>query len=79
MDGALLFLVYPLDVLKSRAMENSILNLTQSRLLGPKGIKRYLGDSYFSQDYDRWFPPEQQAADFSNSIAYRDALLQPRM
>jgi len=40
MDGALLFLVYPLDVLKSRAMENSILNLTQSRLLGPKGIKR---------------------------------------
>jgi GH15 family glucan-1,4-alpha-glucosidase len=77
MDGALLFLIYPVDVLKSRDMENSILNLTEARLSGPMGIKRYLGDSYFCQDYDRWFPPEQQAADFSNSIAYRDALLEP--
>jgi phosphorylase kinase alpha/beta subunit len=77
MDGALLFLIYPVDVLKSRDMENSILNLTEARLRGPMGIKRYLGDSYFCQDYDRWFPPEQQAADFSNSIAYRDALLEP--
>jgi GH15 family glucan-1,4-alpha-glucosidase len=77
MDGALLFLIYPVDVLKSRDMENSILNLTEARLSGPMGIKRYLGDSYFCQDYDRWFPPEQQAADFSNSIAYRDALLAP--
>ena len=77
MDGALLFLIYPVDVLKSRGMENSILNLTEARLRGPMGIKRYLGDSYFCQDYDRWFPPEQQAADFSNSIAYRDALLAP--
>ena len=77
MDGALLFLIYPVDVLKSRDMENSILNLTEARLRGPIGIKRYLGDSYFCQDYDRWFPPEQQAADFSNSIAYRDALLEP--
>lgn len=77
MDGALLFLIYPVDVLKSRDMENSILNLTEARLRGPMGIKRYLGDSYFCQDYDRWFPPEQQAADFSNSIAYRDALLAP--
>ena len=77
MDGALLFLIYPVDVLKSRDIENSILNLVEARLRGPKGIKRYLGDSYFCQDYDRWFPPEQQAADFSNSIAYRDALLAP--
>jgi phosphorylase kinase alpha/beta subunit len=77
MDGALLFLIYPVGVLKSRDMENSLLNLIEARLRGPKGIKRYLGDSYFCQDYDRWFPPEQQAADFSNSIAYRDALLEP--
>jgi GH15 family glucan-1,4-alpha-glucosidase len=77
MDGALLFLIYPVGVLKSRDIENSILNLVEARLRGPKGIKRYLGDSYFCQDYDRWFPPEQQAADFSNSIAYRDSLLEP--
>ena len=37
----------------------------------------FLTITTFTSHYDRWFPPEQQAADFSNSIAYRDALLEP--
>jgi GH15 family glucan-1,4-alpha-glucosidase len=77
MDGAVLFSIYPVDAVKERQMQDSILHLLEARLQGPMGIRRYLGDSYFCQDYDKWFPPEEQAADFSNSIAYRDALLQP--
>jgi hypothetical protein len=76
-DGATLFLVHPVDVVQSRTLEDSIMHLIEARLRGPKGIKRYLGDSYFCQDYDRWFPPEEQAADFSNAIEFRDALLEP--
>ena len=76
-DGAVLFLVHPLGIVNSRSLEDSIMHLVQARLQGPKGIKRYLGDSYFCQDYDKWFPPEEQAADFSNAIQFRDALLQP--
>jgi GH15 family glucan-1,4-alpha-glucosidase len=76
-DGAVLFLVHPLGVVNSRSIEDSIMHLVQARLQGPKGIKRYLGDSYFCQDYDKWFPPEEQAADFSNAFQFRDALLQP--
>jgi GH15 family glucan-1,4-alpha-glucosidase len=76
-DGAVLFSIYPVGAVKDRQLQDSILHLAEARLQGPMGIKRYLGDSYFCQDYDKWFPPEEQAADFSNSIAYRDALLQP--
>ena len=77
MDGAVLSLIYPLGVLKERQAQDSIVNLARARLQGAAGIRRYLGDSYFCQDYDKWFPPEEQAADFSNAIEYRDALLAP--
>ena len=76
-DGAVLFSIYPVEAVKDAPTQNSILHLLEARLQGPMGIKRYLGDSYFSQDYDKWFPPEEQAADFSNNMVYRDALLQP--
>jgi GH15 family glucan-1,4-alpha-glucosidase len=76
-DSALLFLIYPLSVVRSRAMEDAILNLVQARLKDEIGIKRYAGDSYFCQDYDEWFPPEQMSSDFSERLDYRDAFLQP--
>jgi len=76
-DAATLFLVHPVEIVESRTLEDSVIHLIEARLLGPRGIRRYLGDSYFCQDYDKWFPPEQQAADFSNAIDFRDALLQP--
>lgn len=76
-DSALLFLIYPLSVLRSRATEDAILNLVQARLKGDFGIKRYAGDSYFCQDYDEWFSPSQMTSDFSERLDYRDAFLQP--
>jgi GH15 family glucan-1,4-alpha-glucosidase len=76
-DSALLFLIHPLDVVRTRAMEDAILNLVQARLRGEIGIKRYAGDSYFCQDYDEWFAPEQMSADFSERLDFRDAHLEP--
>lgn len=76
-DSALLFLIYPLGVVRSRAMEDAVLNLVQARLKDEIGIKHYAGDSYFCQDYDEWFPPDLMSSDFSERLDYRDAFLQP--
>ena len=51
--------------------------MVQARLKGEIGIKRYAGDSYFCQDYDEWFSPDQQSSDFTDRLDYRDAFLQP--
>jgi GH15 family glucan-1,4-alpha-glucosidase len=75
-DSALLFLIHPLGVVQSREMEDAILNLVQARLKGTVGIKRYAGDSYFCQDYDEWFPPEQMSTAFNETLEFRDAHLQ---
>ncbi len=76
-DAALLFLIYPLDMVRAREMEDAILNMVQARLKGEAGIKRYAGDSYFCQDYDEWFAPGQMSSDFSERLDFRDAHLQP--
>ena len=76
-DSALLFLMYPLNLLKSPQMQDAILHLIEARLEGPIGIKRYLNDSYFCQDYDKWFPTRVMSSDFSDRLEYRDAFLQP--
>jgi GH15 family glucan-1,4-alpha-glucosidase len=76
-DSALLFLIHPLEMVRSREMEDAILNLVQARLKGHAGIKRYAGDSYFCQDYDEWFAPGQMSTDFSERLDFRDAHLQP--
>ncbi|HXR32064.1 MAG TPA: glycoside hydrolase family 15 protein [Verrucomicrobiae bacterium] len=76
-DSALLSLIYPLRVVRELAAQDAILSLVQARLKGEIGIKRYAGDSYFCQDYDQWFAPGQMSSNFSERMAYRDALLQP--
>lgn len=76
-DSALLFLIYPLGVINTRATEDAILNLVQARLKGEAGIRRYVGDSYFCQDYDEWFSPNERSSDFSERLDFRDAHLQP--
>ena len=82
-DAATLFLIYPLrlispsGVIRDRGLQGWILSLVRARLLGANGIKRYIGDSYYCQDYDKWLSPEQRAGDFSNRIELRDELLQP--
>ena len=50
-DAALLFLIYPLEVVSKR-QETMIIELILSRLKGEYGIKRYIGDSYFCADYE---------------------------
>jgi hypothetical protein len=76
-DCALLSLIHPLGVVQTREMEDAILNLVQARLKGAVGIKRYAGDSYFCQDYDRWFPPGQMSNACSEILEFRDAHLRP--
>ena len=76
-DSALLLLLHPLNVISDLQTQNAILNLVQARLKGELGIKRYAGDSYFCQDYDQWFTPDEMSSDFSERLQFRDAHLQP--
>ncbi len=78
-DSALLFLIYPLEVLRwSQAGENqveSILENIRTQLEGEHGIRRYEGDSYWCADYETLFPPEVRTGDFSENMQQRDAHL----
>lgn len=78
-DGALLFLIYPLDVICDRRMEDEILGDVRRELRGPNGIRRYLGDSYWCADYRDLLSADQRTADFSDSLGVRDQLLKPGM
>jgi len=74
-DSALLFLIYPLQVLDS-AMGDQILSDVIGFLKGQYGIKRYLGDSFWAADYKQKLSPEQRTVDFSDNIFSRNNLLQ---
>jgi len=76
-DAALLFLIYPLGVVSDARMKRLLVSLLRARLMGEVGIRRYLGDSYFCQDYDQWYRPEERSADFAQRLAVRDEFLQP--
>ncbi|PYR35678.1 MAG: phosphorylase kinase [Acidobacteria bacterium] len=76
-DAALLFLIHPLSVVEDRRTEDMMLSLVRARLVGEVGIRRYVGDSYFCQDYDEWFPPAERTMDFSSQVGLRDELLRP--
>ncbi len=80
-DGALLFLIYPLEVLPwksacKRDAEN-ILDDVTTFLEGEHGIRRYLGDSYWCADYTKKLGPKVRTGDFSENIRVRDSLLRP--
>lgn len=49
-DAALLFLIYPLQVVNDQ-MADQILNEVINNLQGDYGIRRYLGDSFWCRDY----------------------------
>jgi GH15 family glucan-1,4-alpha-glucosidase len=76
-DAALLFLIYPLGVVTDARMKRLIVSLVRARLRGEVGIRRYLGDSYFCQDYDEWYPAGERGADFAPRLAVRNEFLQP--
>jgi len=75
-DGALLFLVYPLEVV-GEAMRKRILKDIAESLEGPYGIKRYVGDSYWAADYKEKLDPTQRTVDFSDRVEMRNKLLAP--
>jgi phosphorylase kinase alpha/beta subunit len=74
-DSALLFLVWPLKVVDDEMAEN-IVDDVISNLQGKYGIKRYLGDSFWSTNYKQ-IPPEKRTADYSDSMGDRDRLFVP--
>jgi hypothetical protein len=73
-DAALLFLIYPLEVVRGE-MAETIVRRTCARLQGDRGIRRYLGDSYWCADYRTLLSADTRTADFSDNMASRDALL----
>jgi len=75
-DSALLFLIYPLNVV-SDAMADSLRQRTLNHLQGNYGIKRYLGDSFWFPNYKKRLTQQERTADFSNEIEKRDAFLEP--
>ncbi|MCS6289100.1 MAG: phosphorylase kinase [Nitrospira sp.] len=74
-DAALLFLLFPLDVVKG-PMADLLLQDVNRFLKGEFGIRRYLGDSYYAPDYEDRFPPGERTRDFSEDMEVRDALLE---
>jgi hypothetical protein len=78
-DAALLFLIYPLDVLRDRDLEDTILADIRMQLQGPYGIRRYPGDSYWCADYRTLLSADLRTGDFSEDLDARDKLLKPGM
>ena len=75
-DAALLFLIYPIGVV-DEAMADEIVGDVASHLQGEVGVRRYIGDSYWSADYRELFPPRERSGDFSDEMERRDRLLKP--
>ena len=75
-DAALLFLVEPLELVEG-AMADRIVDGVIEHLMGDHGIRRYLGDSYWTADYREKFPPEVRTGDYSEQLEVRDALARP--
>ncbi len=73
-DSALLFLIYPLNVV-SEEMGETVRDRVIQNLEGDYGIRRYLGDSFWFPNYKTILSQEQRTADFSNEIEKRDAFL----
>jgi phosphorylase kinase alpha/beta subunit len=75
-DAALLFLIYPLDVV-SPEMAQQIFEDVVLNLQGDYGVRRYLGDSYWTADYKQKLDKKFWTGDFSLSLSVRDKLAQP--
>ncbi len=76
-DSALLFLLYRLN--GEDIPGATIVSEICEHLLGPHGIRRYLGDSYWCADYKTLLAADQRTADFSDNLGSRDQLLKPGM
>lgn len=73
-DAALLFLVYPLQIVEGE-MADQIVHDVIANLQGEIGVRRYLGDSYWAPDYKKKLKPAARTADVSDDPSARDRLL----
>ncbi|CAK8710505.1 hypothetical protein GKODMF_00505 [Candidatus Electrothrix gigas] len=71
-DAALLFLIYPLEVVSPDQVVQ-ILTDVKSALQGEIGIRRYLKDSYWFPNYRELFARGVRSADFSDNISQRNS------
>lgn len=77
-DASLLFLIEPTGLLRGdgdlgEPLARQIVAQVVEHLAGPIGIKRYLGDSYWSADYRLRVTPEERAIEVSEDPSARDA------
>lgn len=75
-DAATLFLVEPLEVVTGDAAR-AVVEVIDTELTGPYGIRRYAGDSYWCANYRELLAPASRSTDYSHTTAERDRLLQP--
>ena len=75
-DAALLFLVYPLEIVTADTAIRIVDNV-EAHLQGDYGIRRYLGDSFWCANYKELQDASVRTADFSSDVSGRDALLRP--
>jgi phosphorylase kinase alpha/beta subunit len=72
-DAALLFLVYPLEIVDGPMARQIVADVAQ-HLQGEYGVKRYLGDSYWTADYKERVTAAMLTAEVSVTQEKRDAL-----
>ena len=71
-DAALVFLLFPLCVVRDPAMVDLLLHDVDRFLTGEWGIRRYLGDSYWAPDYEARVRIEDRTRDFSTGADMRN-------
>ncbi|HXH40427.1 MAG TPA: glycoside hydrolase family 15 protein [Thermoanaerobaculia bacterium] len=74
-DAALLFLIYPLEIVDGE-MADLIIHDIERFLAGRVGIRRYLGDSYWAPDYDKHLRVPERTRNFADDVDVRDRLLE---
>jgi hypothetical protein len=73
-DAALLFLIYPLQIVEGQIADQILTDVT-THLQGEVGTRRYLGDSYWAPDYKKKLKPAERTADVSDDLSGRNRLL----
>ena len=75
-DAAQLFLIYPLCLFENNKldanMEDTILKNVQTKLQGEYGIKRYIGDSFWTANTKKKQKKAEITADYSDRIEERN-------
>lgn len=75
-DAALLFLIEPLNVVSGGIAQQIVRDVIEN-LQGEVGIRRYIGDSFWSADYQDNVSPEHRTAGDADDLFWRDRLSKP--